>query len=107
MRTPEQILKMQRDLFNGFIEKWCPENYAHFIDTDENEAERYRKQVDNILITSHINALEGQLKDIPSDLLELAVNPVTLVWKQRINRERQNFRNSITQQIKSWKKLLK
>jgi hypothetical protein len=43
-------LKQQaRELFNDFIGKWCKENYAHLIDNDENDGERFREKLDSLL----------------------------------------------------------
>lgn len=35
--------------FNIFIEKWCGNNYPHLIDTDDNDGEKFRMELNDIL----------------------------------------------------------
>jgi predicted metal-binding protein len=40
--------ELEKD-FNIFIEKWCGTNYAHLIDTDENDGEIFREKLRNAI----------------------------------------------------------
>jgi hypothetical protein len=42
MTTDEEYLTNN---FNKFIKKWCGNNYAHLIDTDENDGEGFRGDI--------------------------------------------------------------
>lgn len=56
--------------FNDFIKKWCGSNYPHLIDSDENDGERFREKLRNvmdkkklILFKNFINYQRKQEKD--------------------------------------------
>ena len=40
-KTDEEII----DAFNSFIEKWCGNSFAHLIDSDDNDGERFREKL--------------------------------------------------------------
>lgn len=48
------------EAFNIFIKRNCPDLYAHFIDTDDNEAEFVRRAINSQLL-SFIKRIEDEV----------------------------------------------
>jgi len=43
--------------FNDFIKKWCNSHYAHLVDTDENDGERFREKLRNVIDKKRVDEL--------------------------------------------------
>ena len=55
------------DEFNQFIEKWTGSSFAHLIDTDENDGERFRQRL-NTYATEQRTALLTELLEYIGNL---------------------------------------
>ncbi len=43
--------------FNIFIKKWCGNDYPHLIDSDENDGERFREKLRNLISKQKVKAI--------------------------------------------------
>lgn len=46
------------ELLNPFIEKWCGDNAPHLLDSDENDGERLRADINRLLVEARIDELK-------------------------------------------------
>lgn len=69
---------------NDFILKWCrPENIGHLLDTDDNDGERLRKEINNLIISAKIS--ENSYWFDQFNGFQVAINPYMYeIFKYRI-----------------------
>lgn len=60
--TPD-ILKSAKDLqdkFNAFIKKWTGDSFPHLIDTDENDGEEFRWEIEEALLQARESGVKAE-----------------------------------------------
>ncbi len=54
---------------NSFIKKWCGENAAHLLDSDENDGQKLRSSLSSTYKQGYLKALEDAVGNIGAKLL--------------------------------------
>lgn len=73
------LKKEARERFNKFIKKWCGNYFPHLIDSDENDGEEYRLELDELI--NKATQAERERSDMK---ISGVMKEATLAQKERI-----------------------
>ena len=73
-KTKEDIRTDIEDIVNPFLEKWCSDDYQHLVDNDENDGQRLRNDLENLVLKySNLNikknfVAKGEVREMIEDI---------------------------------------